>query len=513
MTKPTRATTYLVSFLAFFVTCCFYVAVGRTANSVSAYKVTPITPPAGWTNVVPTDINNTGQIVGYGFNGVTSQSFIADTRGSTPVPLPKNVNAGRPDGFFTSAYALAINNSSQIVGWGAYTDFSLGAPITEVFTSGVAGGVGVPTGPLFNFGTDINDSGEIVGHELITSGQNCRPFEVFTRPGGKFPPVVGLVLAEFGLSINNVGQVAGIAQGLKPPEPPPNNPCPFFSDGNPPQVFLGAAGTLTLIPTPAGWYPDERGVVSQGGVATTKNMQINDSEQIVAMVRPTNGADIVRIALSTRTNSFLIANPPGVLSVARPSLNNLGQVVGQIVGSIGGWIWDSSNGTRLLQDLVPPTWTILSADGINDQGQIVARAANTSGFSGPVILDPVAVNLPDRPTGLSAICNSASQVTVSWQSVPNATSYYLRINDPNKANPAILDYSVDNLTQTTFTASVSPGRQYSWWVHAANVGGLSASAQASFTCPAPPTDTTAPTISAINVGDHSFVCFHYMEYR
>ena len=77
------------------------------------------------------------------------------------------------------------------------------------------------------------------------------------------------------------------------------------------------------------------------------------------------------------------------MSVIRPSLNNLGQVVGQIVGGTGGWIWDATNGTRLLQALVPPVWTILSADGINDQGQIVARASNSStGFSGPVILDP-----------------------------------------------------------------------------------------------------------------------------
>lgn len=501
MIKPTRATTYLVRLFAFFVTCCFYVVVGRTANSVSAYKVTPITPPAGWTSVVPTDINNSGQIVGYGLNGTTVQSFIADTNNFTPIPLPKNLDANRPDGFFISAFALAINNSSQVVGWGDYRDPVLGSPITQVFTSGIGGGSGIVTGVLYNFATDINGSGEIVGHALVPAGQNCRPFEAFTIPSGKFPVSVGLVLAEFGLSINNLGQVAGIAQSLLPPQFPPNNPCPFLSDGNPPQVFLGAAGALTLIPTPTGWYPDERGVISQGGAPTTRNMQINDSEQIVAMVRPTHGPDIVRIALSTRTDSFLIDNPPGASSVARPSLNNLGQVVGQIVGSIGGWVWDSSNGTRLLQDLVSPGWTILSADGINDQGQIVGRASNTSGFSGPVILDPVSVNLPDRPTGLSAICNSASQVTVSWQSVPNATGYYLRINDPSKSNPAILDYSVDNLSQTTFTASVTPGRTYSWWVHAANAGGLSASAQSSFACPAPAADTTAPSISALTVTD------------
>ena len=80
----------------------------------------------------------------------------------------------------------------------------------------------------------------------------------------------------------------------------------------------------------------------------------------------------------------------------------------------------------------------------------------------------------------------------------NATSYYLRINDPATSN---LDYSVDSLSQTTFTANVTPGHEYQWWVHAANAAGLSPSAQASFTCPSPAADTTAPAISAINVSD------------
>jgi hypothetical protein len=45
-------------------------------------------------------------------------------------------------------------------------------------------------------------------------------------------------------------------------------------------------------------------------------------------------------------------------------------------------------GTRLPRSV--RHWTILSADGISDQGQIVGRAANTLAF-GPVILDPEAV--------------------------------------------------------------------------------------------------------------------------
>ena len=140
----------------------------------------------------------------------------------------------------------------------------------------------------------------------------------------------------------------------------------------------------TAVPVPDGWIPS---FFPLGGDSP---MQINDLGQIVTAIVPADGSNVTRVALSTKTSTFLIPLPPGVLSAVRPRLNNLSQVVG--VGGNGGWIWDASHGTRLLQDLVPSGWTILSADGINDNGQIVARASNSQGFSGPVILDP-AVNV------------------------------------------------------------------------------------------------------------------------
>lgn len=481
--------TYFVGCFALLATFYFLcVGVGHTANSVAAYRVTPISPPPGFTNVVPTDINSHGQIVGYGFNGTTTQPFIADTGSFTPIALPP---------FFINGFGLGINASGQIVGWGDYRP-PMGAPVTQVFVGGIGGIAGVGTGGLYNYAYDINDSGEFVGHAQEERPLPC--FDVFAAfvrspngSGRRF--FTDSFWAEFGFSINNLGQVAGIGQNFTVQNlPPPPTTCLFvFTSGF--QIFLGDVnGIATVIPVPTGWSPE----TFCCGTADSK-MPINDSGQIAAMVRPTNGADIFRIALSTRSNTFLIPLPAGVLSVTRPSLNNLGQVVGQIDRGTGGWIWDATNGTRLLQALAPPGWTILSADGINDQGQIVARASNSStGFSGPVILDPEVVNTPERPTGLNAVCNSASQVTVKWQSVPNATSYYLRINDPATSN---VDYSVDGLVQTTHTANVTTGHEYQWWVHAANAAGLSASAQSSFTCPAPAADTTAPSISGLAVND------------
>src|SRR5262245_4141258 len=123
--------THLVGFFALLAISYFLcVGVGQTANSVAAYRVTPITPPSGFTNVVPTDINNHGQIVGYGFNGTTNVPFIVDTQTFTPIALPP---------LFVSGFGMAINNSGQIAGFGIYIPF-LGADAnSEAFAGGIGG--------------------------------------------------------------------------------------------------------------------------------------------------------------------------------------------------------------------------------------------------------------------------------------------------------------------------------------------------------------------------------------
>jgi hypothetical protein len=76
-------------------------------------------------------------------------------------------------------------------------------------------------------------------------------------------------------------------------------------------------------------------------------------------------------------------------------LNNAGQVVGW--GDLGGWIWDPVNGSRNLEDLVPPEWDVGGGRSINDRGQIVATGHSfQTGYSGFVLLDPI----PEPATGL-----------------------------------------------------------------------------------------------------------------
>src|SRR5206468_5217691 len=134
-------------------------------------KVIPIPAPANWQNVVPTDINKFGQIVGYGFNGTKTLPFIATTNTFTPVPLPNER--------FLTGFGVSINDSGQIAGWGYY-DSGFGNRLTQVFT-GVGGTTEIVIeGQLYNYAFDINNSGEIAG-DWYTRGIFCEAFHSFIR--------------------------------------------------------------------------------------------------------------------------------------------------------------------------------------------------------------------------------------------------------------------------------------------------------------------------------------------
>lgn len=83
---------------------------------------------------------------------------------------------------------------------------------------------------------------------------------------------------------------------------------------------------------------------------------------------------------------------------------------------------------------------------------------------------------PAAPTGLQHLCNAAgNQVTLTWNAVSGSDRYLLRVNDTsNDINattqwgwftPNTTDVNADNVVQTTYTTTVVPGKNYTWWVH------------------------------------------------
>ncbi|TSC86911.1 MAG: hypothetical protein G01um10148_16 [Parcubacteria group bacterium Gr01-1014_8] len=103
--------------------------------------------------------------------------------------------------------------------------------------------------------------------------------------------------------------------------------------------------------------------------------------------------------------------------------------------------------------------------------------------------DCAVISVP-APTGLQASCKPAGdEVTLSWNASPGAANYGIRIIQVGSQ----IFHKIEEWFQgTTFTASVVPGTNYSWWVHAnPAVGTLGDYTMGTaFTCVAP---AVAPT--------------------
>ncbi len=56
--------------------------------------------------------------------------------------------------------------------------------------------------------------------------------------------------------------------------------------------------------------------------------------------------------------------------------------------SLVGWIWDATNGTRLLTNLVPAGWNIEYATSINNTGVILAYGSPNGGSAQNLELVP-----------------------------------------------------------------------------------------------------------------------------
>jgi hypothetical protein len=103
----------------------------------------------------------------------------------------------------------------------------------------------------------------------------------------------------------------------------------------------------------------------------------------------------------------------------------------------------------------------------------------------PAPADTTVLTAPTRPV---AHCNGDGTFTVSWDSLPGAQSYYLRVdyranNDGDNWYMGGEDYYLDEYGDQSFTAPVIPNQPYSWWVHGANsTVGIGRAAEGSITC-------------------------------
>jgi len=314
-----------------------------------AYSVQAVPPPIGY-SAVYFGINNSGQVTGYGTSsGGVLQALIGAPFGSAAIPLAPG---------YQFAEGSGINNAGQVVG-------TVGTATTGMSFVGTASGIALVTSPPFATASGINDSGQIVGYEFV--GSNVVAFVGTVAGIAPVPLPKGWSYSQ-GVDINNAGQITGVA-----------------GQGNGPfHVFIGTASSITVLPLPSGF-------------TQTIGFAINDSGKVSGWGFVGTGFQ-EQAFVGDLSGLTPIPLPPGATTAEATvqSINNSGIVVGG--SDTGGWIWDATHGTRLLNGLVPSGWNVEGAISISSSGLILAVAALNGGPFQYVELAPAAPVSTPGPT-------------------------------------------------------------------------------------------------------------------
>lgn len=325
----------------------FFLALGLAFGE--RYDIAVIPPPDGFTSFFQAyGINNSGQVAGTGVIGNTVQAFVGSPKGSLPVPLPVGYDYSR---------VFGINSFGQVAGYVATTT----PPIkTQAFigTPGDATLIPLPTGWTTSNAYGVNDSGVTVG--AGGTDPDGPTFRVFI--GSAAVPLApewtsGFLPESCGYTINNSGQIVG-----------------YVTSGSNTSPFIGTAEGVNLIHPPRGW------------IFASVGYGLNDAGEVAVLGSSGTNSQVF---VYTATGTQPVPLPSGATTVAingYSNMNNAGTVVGW--SDAGAWIWQDSQGTVLLNTLVPSGWNVTDALGISDNGLILARASFEGGASQFVELLP-----------------------------------------------------------------------------------------------------------------------------
>lgn len=326
----------------------------------AAASAAPAAVPAAVPTAVPTytltvlpdgmdaaGINNAGQVVGTRNN----HAYLWSPSGG--------IDLGTLGG--ASSSGAALNRFGEVTG-GALT--ASGEEHAFIYSKGVMTDLGVIGGGGMTRGTAINDLGQVAGifHAPGTS------WGAFVRQDGRLRDIGNLGgESVWATGINNAGRVVGSSLGR--------------SEFHPPQTaFIYENGVMTALNySPSG--SNTANAVNQAGQITGMDWHGPDSAYLY-----TNGMTQV------------LGSMYG-LSAWGTALNNRGEVVGNLGGAlqVPFFAFIYANGAMSdLNTLIDPAlgWTVHSATGINDLGQIVAYGCHDSGGCGGLLLQLAPVPEP-----------------------------------------------------------------------------------------------------------------------
>ena len=258
------------------------------------------------------------------------------------------------DGFravlWQNGHALSVLNSTPLASaWRARL-----APNNSVTLTGTLAGESLERALLITSGGEIVPLGAPGSRALAPTSQ---------------PGAVGAVLTDTGL----VG--ARLALG----EPPDILPLPDAHDSS--AIDINGLGSILAVSrdalgTPSTWLIEAQRTASLIADAV-EPAALNDHAAIVGTRSDTNSP----ILITPDRSIVEIPLLPGALGATPNDINNHSVIVGDalvfdefFLPTTRAWAWTESHGVIDLTTLAPDGWTLLTADSINDAGQIVGRA-------------------------------------------------------------------------------------------------------------------------------------------
>jgi probable HAF family extracellular repeat protein len=337
----------------------------------------------------------------------------------------------------TFSYAYGINNSGQITGYAATSN-----NVSHAFLYGSGSMQDLGTlGGTYSFASGINDSGQVVG-EAYTS---VNAVHAFLYSGGSMQDLgtLGGTVSD-AKAINNSGQVVGYA----------------YTSFNTEHAFLYSGGSMQDLGTLGGMSSGATGINASGQVVGSSqpngsadshaflysggSMQDlgtlggtysfasgnNDSGQVVGRSQSSGGADH---AFLFSGGSMQDLGGDGVTDI-----NNNGQAIGYYhpsggtTGFVHAFLYSGSGSLQDLNNMIAPGsgLTLVSPSSINDLGQIVGTATNSSGTYRAFLLMPTATvslgNISNATIITGGTATVGTTLTNSAGSGANKLNYTLR---------------------------------------------------------------------------------------